>query len=379
VMSGTEPAALPPYTGTLTPEHLAVIRAERDQWRQIGLSTTPADRPAAEAAVRHAYQAAGLQPPGSVVWMDSPLGGCLAKAAIRRHRDQLAGQRWRRIRRQLRDQLVGDRLREPFRQQLNDQLGDQLRYQLDEQLRDELRGHHELDDQLQGQLGEQLWGRLPGQLDAVRGQLGGQLSPWRDAYWLALSRCERRIVGLAPSPRLDALADAVASLGWWWPLHGSVVLTDRPVSIAHDQQGRLHAEDGPALAWTDGSNLYAIHGVRVPAHVVHAPDTITIDQIRGEPDVEVRRVLLERYGHQRYLRDAGAQRVHADGTGILWRCRLPGDEDLVLVEVANATPEPDGTARTYWLRVPPDVRTARQAVAWTFDVDEGDYQPETQT
>src|SRR5262245_28450839 len=216
-MSGTEPAALPPYAGTLTPEHLAVIRAERDQWRQIGLSTTPADRPAAEAAVRHAYQAAGLQPPGSVVWMDSPLGGCLAKAAIRRHRDQLAGQRWRRIRRQLRDQLVDDRLREPFRQQLNDQLGDQLRdelwghRQLDIQLwgrlDDQLRGHHKLDDQLrdqlQGQLGEQLWGQLPGQLDAVRGQLGGQLSPWRDAYWLALSGCERRIAGLAPSPRSE--------------------------------------------------------------------------------------------------------------------------------------------------------------------------------
>jgi len=34
-----------------------------------------------------------------------------------------------------------------------------------------------------------------------------------------------------------------------------------------------------------------------------------------------------------------------------------------MVEVANATPEPDGTRRAYWLRVPPDMRTARQAVA----------------
>jgi hypothetical protein len=46
-----------------------------------------------------------------------------------------------------------------------------------------------------------------------------------------------------------------------------------------------------------------------------------------------------------------------------------------MVQVTNVTPEPDGTRRTYWLRVPPDVRTARQAVAWTFDLDEGDYHP----
>ena len=32
-------------------------------------------------------------------------------------------------------------------------------------------------------------------------------------------------------------------------------------------------------------------------------------------------------------------------------------------------PEPDGTYRRYFLRVPPRMRTARQAVAWTFGVD----------
>jgi hypothetical protein len=134
----------------------------------------------------------------------------------------------------------------------------------------------------------------------------------------------------------------------------------------------VHSETGPALAWADGYTLHAIHGVRVPAHVVEAPQTITVDQIRDEENVELRRVMLDRYGHARYLRDADAERVHADDTGTLWRCPLPGDEDLVMVQVTNATPGPDGSRRIYWLRVPPDVHTAQQAVAWTFDVDEGD-------
>ena len=37
-----------------------------------------------------------------------------------------------------------------------------------------------------------------------------------------------------------------------------------------------------------------------------------------------------------------------------------------MVEVVNSTPEPDGSRKTYFLRVPPTIGTAREAVAWTF-------------
>ena len=45
-------------------------------------------------------------------------------------------------------------------------------------------------------------------------------------------------------------------------------------------------------------------------------------------------------------------------------------EPLTVVEVVNSTPEPDGSHRRYFLRVPPDTRTAREAVAWTFGFDD---------
>jgi hypothetical protein len=424
-MSPADPAALPPYTGTLTPEHLAVVNSERDRWLRIGLSTTPADRPAAEAAVRRAYQAAGLQPPSVVVWLDSPLGGCLATAVIRQLRDQLwcqlrdqldaqlvgqlegqlEGQLWCQLRDQLDVQLEGqpdDRLDDQLGEQRYDRLDIRLGSELDDQLEDQLKAKlgnrllrqleaqlwEQLEEQLQGQLEAQLEDQLRRELASRRGgqhrhwlmdQLAVQFNHWSDAYWLACKCCARRVAGLPPSLRLEALADAVARLGWWWPRRGAVVLTDRPTVVARDDQGRLHTEAGPALAWADGFSLHAIHGVRVPAHVVQAPQTITVEQIREERNQEVRRVMLDRYGHARFLRDADAERVHADQVGILWRCQLPGEEPLMLVEVINATPEADGSARTYWLRVPPDVRTARQAVAWTFGLDEHDYHPEAQT
>ena len=45
-----------------------------------------------------------------------------------------------------------------------------------------------------------------------------------------------------------------------------------------------------------------------------------------------------------------------------------------MVEVLNSTPEPDGSRKTYFLRVPPDTQTARQGVAWTFGMRPDDYQ-----
>jgi hypothetical protein len=58
---------------------------------------------------------------------------------------------------------------------------------------------------------------------------------------------------------------------------------------------------------------------------------------------------------------------------------MPGDEPLTMIEVRNATIEPDGSRRTFWLRVPPQVQTALEGVAWTFDLPPERYQPQVQT
>ena len=50
-----------------------------------------------------------------------------------------------------------------------------------------------------------------------------------------------------------------------------------------------------------------------------------------------------------------------------------------MVEVRNSTPEPDGSVRTYFLRVPPTTRSARAAVAWTFGLNGAAYEPAVET
>jgi hypothetical protein len=177
---------------------------------------------------------------------------------------------------------------------------------------------------------------------------------------------------------LAGLAAVAGEAGWWWPFADVAVLTDRPTFLSRDNVGRLHSE-GAALAYADGYQLWAWRGMPIPPSLAAELPTLTCDRIRAEPNAELRRVLLEHYGYDRYLRESGARQLHTDDTGVLWHLDLPNDEPLVMVQVVNSTPEPDGTSRIYWLRVPPQTRTAREGVAWTFGLTADEYQPRMQT
>jgi hypothetical protein len=57
---------------------------------------------------------------------------------------------------------------------------------------------------------------------------------------------------------------------------------------------------------------------------------------------------------------------------VLWRKQWFRDA-WAAVEVVNGTPEPDGTRRHYFLQVPPDLHSAREAVAWTYGMTAQQY------
>ncbi|SDJ55714.1 DUF6745 domain-containing protein [Nonomuraea jiangxiensis] len=196
-------------------------------------------------------------------------------------------------------------------------------------------------------------------LDAVLGQ--------HDAPWLSAF------------DGLDGLKRVAERAGWWWPYERLAIVTERPAELHLDELGRPHRADGPAMAYSDGFGLHAWHGMPVPAGFAATMSDLTPARIRDEDNAELRRVMLEHFGLDRYLAESGAQPVHSDETGKLWRVELSDDEPLVMVEVVNSTPEPDGTRRTYFLRVPPWVSRAREGVAWTFGVAETDYRPARET
>ena len=174
------------------------------------------------------------------------------------------------------------------------------------------------------------------------------------------------------------------------------LVSERPTVLRVDAQNRPHCETGPFCAWRDGSALYSWHGVRVPRWMIEHPERITVATIDAETNVEVRRVMIQRLGADRYLIEAGATLVQSDRYGELYRREVPGDDPILMVKVMNSTPEVDGTRKPYWLRVHPECRplpvpankmqlgepqalTAHNAVASTFGRRGEEYAPEVET
>ncbi|MFE7773644.1 DUF6745 domain-containing protein [Streptomyces sp. NPDC057445] len=341
-----------------------------DKWRAVAAATGPADRAAAEEGVRLAYRTAGLEEPGRFVWTDSPKAAVAAVRALdgagRSVRDEVRTGPWADERRRLHDQLgpagwtehwgrTGAPLWDNTRA-----LAERIRSGVADALADEAAAL--ADGDAEEAATERKAVRLV-LLDAVQGQ--------HDAPWLAAFD--------GHSTRLEGLGRVAEQTGWWWPFEKTVVMCERPVELHRDEAGRLDRGDGPALAFADGFALHAWRGMPVPAEFLDGLSALTPERIRGEENAELRRVMLEFYGYDRYLSESDARPVHRDETGVLWRIALADDEDVVMVEVLNSTPEPDGTHKTYWLRVPPTTRTAKEGVAWTFGLDASAYEPLRQT
>ncbi|MEV0182027.1 DUF6745 domain-containing protein [Streptomyces sp. NPDC050625] len=364
----------------------AGVFEETALWRACAAETTPADRERAERGVRLAYRRAGLPEPERVVWAGSPREAITLIRGLEDTgpsvREAVRTAPWAAERGRLHAELG------PVGWSAHWSVTGGLLWENTQALVERIRQGvlEDLTGTAQGGVGGAAGpGASEGAgtpdratraarsrqeaeirlllLDAVLGQ--------HDAPWLAAFPTDR-----AP---LDGLGEVCRSAGWWWPFAKVAVVCERPTALHRDEAGRLDRGDGPALAYPDGFALYAWRGMPVPAAFLAELRTLTPERIRAEENAELRRVMLEYYGYDRYLEDSGARPVHQDETGTLWRIDLDGDEAVVMVEVINSTPEPDGTRRTYWLRVPPTTRTAREGVAWTFGVAAETYAPLRQT
>ncbi|MBK3584645.1 DUF6745 domain-containing protein [Streptomyces microflavus] len=329
-----------------------------NSWRDVAAATGAADRAAAEEGVRRAYRTAGLAEPERIVWAQSPRAAVEAVEKLtdagRSVREEVRTRPWAEERRRMYDELGPAGW-----SALWSATGAQL-WETTAALAERIRSGVVAD--LAARPEDEGAVRLV-LLDAVLGQ--------HDAAWLAAFD--------GRGDRLTGLAEVARNAGWWWPYERAVVISERPEVLHRDEAGRLDHGEGPALAYGDGFALHAWRGMPVPAAFLAELATLTPQRIREEENAELRRVMLEYYGYDRYLTESGAEPVHRDETGILWRIALEGDEDVVMVEVVNSTPEPDGTHRTYWLRVPPATRTAKDGVAWTFGLDGAAYAPVRQT
>ncbi len=377
-----------------------------EEWLEIGLRSCATDRAAAEKGALLAYEAAGLPAPQRLLWFGSPMAAAIAVALLHTghrlppsaeaspHDDAAAGPAatsvavYASVWAALAAQGVSPGTMQPgasVRPRVRTRPWAKARAVLTAQLGAVGFARHWIATarrpwlQLVDQIATPLRTRLSAQFGVDGGELGKACQQalldviygQHDAAWLgAFDQTD---------PALSGLAQVARNAGWWWAFDNVAVLSDRHVEVHRDNLGRLHHGDGPALSYPDGFGLHSWRGMPIPPEVAAELPTLTVARIQAETNAEVRRVMLEHFGFERYLHESGAARLHSDEYGVLWRVAIPGDEPLVMVEVINSTAEPDGSFRTYFLRVPPQTSTARAGVAWTFGLTEQEYAPEQQT
>ena len=367
----------------LTDDHRAQLPAWRDKWIANAMSTAPMtdkEREICRDAVRRLYQAANLPPPPRIVFVPSPFvlrfAGGFASAIwyLRKSVDSsIAKTATYAATRDATDDATGDATRDAT----YDATGDATDAATHDATRDatrdatyaatwyrlalssisavakELLGTHQQFGLQCAQGAYQMW------------QGGNQWSAWES--FLSFFR------EIAKLPIDYSKYDAWQQLA----LHSGprivhsqfCMISDRPRTLLVDEQNRPHCADGPFCKWSDGSALYSYHGVRVPWTIIEQPHLISAKAVLAEPNAEIRRVMIERMGIDRFAQDAGLKAVQEDDCGKLYRL----DDETTFVEVVNATREADGTFKRYFLAAKPNARSAADAVADTFGVNEATY------
>ena len=155
------------------------------------------------------------------------------------------------------------------------------------------------------------------------------------------------------------------------------IVSDFPELLKIDEQSRAHGQDGPSHRWRDGWSLYHWHGVAVPEHWIMNKNSLSAKEAITWENIEQRRAACEILGWAKILRELNAKVINEDGDpeiGTLVEVDLPdiGKEKFLRVLC--------GTKREFALPVPPDMKTALQANAWTFGMDIKDFVvPEVRT
>jgi hypothetical protein len=361
-----------------------------DRWAAAHLACEPANRSQAEEGVRLAYATAGLEPPERIVWCGSPL--------------DIAG----------RLASVGS----------TDRVGPNVKVQIFDHVRQKVGTFAEVfwkevviaatqltDD---GRVGAALHG-----YDACRAVSAAVNRIVRNTATDDLARLTIRarhvLLRLRGKPRFlprgnfdevavgphdlaslgvyeylhDVLAWreptqplrglwAIAKNGGWIVPHEHVCwISERPSELRTDGRGRLHCQDGPALSYPDGWSAYVWKGVQVPGWMIEHPEWITAAKIADMFEPVLRNCMIEIITPECFVKTGTVERVCEDETGILWR-KLWSFRGVAIgswsaVEVVNGTAEEDGSRKRYFLRVPSHVRTAREAVAWTYGLTDRQY------
>jgi hypothetical protein len=339
----------------LSAEQESMIPIYRDRGIAVGLCCDPIDRDAARDYARR-LQVALKRPNGPVIIMSGPVHTWLAACLLNTSGVQVWAQVWDQVWTQVRDQVwtqvrdqvgaqVWAQVLAQVGTQVGTQVGDQVLAQVLAQVRAQVRDQvwtqvrdqvwtqvwaqvlAQVGTQVGTQVGDQVWTQVWDQVrdqvwtqvgTQVRAQVGDQVKNftwpyldghWGASYWAWVSFYQEVLKLKINVANLWVLKEQL-HYGPIYPLtNGATVICERPLCI-HRLGTALHCENGPAIAYGDGTRVWALHGVRVPQALVETPaEKLDCADWITNANAEVRREFVRKVGAERIMIKLGSQRL----------------------------------------------------------------------
>ena len=180
-----------------------------------------------------------------------------------------------------------------------------------------------------------------------------------DSSWLSFCDYMINELGVENCERVECLFGLAQNCGWWSAYEGFAVFQHRPSEIHFDENQELHNDSGPAIVYRDGFKVWSINGKRVTEQIVMRPETLTIEQISSEQDLDMRSIMIDRFGWPRYLKETESECID-------FRENLIENtkEGLYKSENGNRMVVSCPTGRVFSLGVPSNIATCEDAQVW---------------
>ena len=354
----------------------ARLLVEKERWTKLVSSTEPVDMPKVRSLVGDIYATADMPPPESVRLCASP-----AETVVATMQEAQKGCR-----------CVGlPNIREAVRN------SEPLLLNARERMRAVLWGPQRT--RFSMNWGPPSWSGMnnrifSGIIEAMKNSnITSIYAPYNtnEQHWAAYAQAVTPYTTGSAMLDLWPQAEMAAQCGWWYAFENVCLVTDRPKEIRFDEQGLLHCDHGPAIKYRDNWGVFSWHGVGFPSKWLDE-DELTPGIALNQENIEKRRVACEILGWDRILHALEAQMVDKDpnpqigellsvvlpsgrtggrGIGTSNRNIWQGREMFLRVQC--------GTGRTFALPVPPTMRTAQEANAWTYGLSANEYNPEIRT
>ena len=220
----------------LTKEQESRFQEFVDKWIAIGTDTSPCNHALAEDALNRSYTIVGLNPPKKIIWTTSPLAGVILVSIFS---DQ-----------KLIEEFCSSEniLKKPVWNSVRNSVGNSVWNSVRNSVRNSVLNSvgNSVGNSVRNSVRNSVWNAIFGQ---------------QDAYFLAFYEYFREVLDLTKqTDMMVPLMDLAKHSNWVFPYENIAIMSEKPIICSLNKDKVIHSETGPAIAYSDGFEIYAVNG-----------------------------------------------------------------------------------------------------------------------